>query len=234
MFATVPSLSLHLLDSFGNIVIVGSSNLKAANIKKGVSIFGVTGTDVGSAVIFGNGAQGNFGGCKFLRALDVHRYDGSTKRSIYNDTQSIVNGRLRYVNAYWICRSTSTDETRYFTTPGVLINNSIQLSSYSNLRIKFQIDTPYTRSSIRVYWYRNKPSSQWGHSSWGSIDPGGTSSGNLVSDTYTAAGTYDVTCTSLSKFSKTGGWWVIILPYTCRSEGFSGTVYTYLDGFWLY
>ena len=147
----------------GTIVILESSSLSASNIRNGVTIFGVTGTDKGSNVIFGNGGQGSFlGGCKFLRQYDVKRYDGQTKRSIYHDTQTITGGRLRYDHAYWITRSTSADERRYFTNPGVLINNPVQLSACSNLRIKFQIDTPHVGQNIKVCWYSSKPSVQWG------------------------------------------------------------------------
>ena len=187
-------------------------------------------------MIFGNGGQGSFlGGCKFLRQYDVKRYDGQTKRSIYHDTQTIIGGRLRYDHAYWITRSSSTDERRFFTSPGVLINNPVQLSAYSNLRIKFQIDTPYVGRSIGVWWYSSKPSVQWGYTTWGSIDPDGTNCGNLVSTRYTAAGTYDVTCNDLSKFSRTGGWWVITLPYYCNSEGiYVSSIYTYLDFLYLW
>lgn len=220
----------------GTIVILGSSSLSASNIRNGVTIFGVTGTDKGSNVIFGNGGQGSFlGGCKFLRQYDVKRYDGQTIRSIYHDTQTITGGRLRYDHAYWITRSTSTNERRYFTNPGVLINNPVQLSAYSNLRIKFQIDTPFVGQSIKVWWYSSKPSVQWGYTRWGSIDPNGTNCGNLVSTRYTAAGTYDVTCNDLSKFSRTGGWWVITLPYDCNSDGiYVSSIYTYLDFLYLW
>ena len=220
----------------GNIVVLGSSSLSASNIRNGVTIFGVTGTDKGSNVIFGNGGQGSFlGGCKFLRQYDVKRYDGQTLRSIYHDTQTIIGGRLRYDHAYWITRSSSTNERRFFTSPGVLINNPVQLSAYSNLRIKFQIDTPYVGQRIKVWWYSSKPSVQWGHTTWGSIDPNGTNCGNLVSTRYTAAGTYDVTCNDLSKFSRTGGWWVITLPYYCNSEGiYVSSIYTYLDFLYLW
>ena len=58
----------------GTIVILGSSSLSASNIRNGVTIFGVTGTDKGSNVIFGNGGQGSFlGGCKFLRPYGLKR-----------------------------------------------------------------------------------------------------------------------------------------------------------------
>lgn len=41
----------------GAITVKGDSNLKAANIKKGVSIFGVTGTDVGAPVLLWTNAS---------------------------------------------------------------------------------------------------------------------------------------------------------------------------------
>ena len=41
----------------GAVTVKGDSNLKAANIKKGVSIFGVTGTDVGAPVLLWTNAS---------------------------------------------------------------------------------------------------------------------------------------------------------------------------------
>ena len=235
MFATVPSLSLHLLDSFGNIVIVGSSSLTAANIKNGVTIFGVTGTDVGSAVIFGNGAQGNFGGCKFLRDWQVRRYDGSTKWTIYQDTQSISGGRLQYSLAYWIAYGSSTNEMRYYCRPGVLINNKITLSNYSTLRIRCQMSTNFGDSTgnFELWWYDTQPTVQWSSTTWGSIDPDGTrASSNLFSKYNDPASQIDETKTDLSSFTR-NAWWVIVFP-SINSKLWTGYVYAWLDGLWLY
>lgn len=172
---------------------------------------------------------------KFLRQYDVKRWDGQTKRTICDDTQAIENGRLRYQHAYWITRSTSTDERRYFTTPGLLINNTVNLSSYSTMTIKFQLGSnPYVSSRFRMYWYSTKPTVQWGYSTWGSIDPGGVSCSSPGNTSYSSSGTYTATFTDLSsKYTRTGGWWVLVLPYQCNSEGmWAGSVSTWLDYLW--
>ena len=172
---------------------------------------------------------------KFLRKLDVHRWDGQTRKTIYDDTQAIENGRLRYYHAYWITRSTSTDEMRFFTTPGILINNAVTLSDYSTMTIKFQMSSaPYISSNFGMYWYKKKPTVQWYSSTWGSIDPGEVRCTDPIDTYYSSAGTFTATF-STSKYTRTGGWWVLAIPYECRSNGISvGSVSTWLDYLWLW
>lgn len=165
--------------------------------------------------------------------MDVHRYNGSTKKTIYDDTQVIENGRLRYQHAYWICKSTSTTELRFFTTPGILINNTVDFSKYNTMTIKFQLGaTPYnSTNTFEMYWYKTKPTVQWNDSPWGSIDPGGVHATDPSNTRYNSAGTFEETFTNLSsKYTRTGVWWVLVLPYSCRSEGMdAGSVSTWLD-----
>lgn len=200
-----------------------------------LTIFGIRGTDIGSNVIFGSGQNNFLGGVKFLRKLDVHRWNEQTRKTIYDDIQVIENGRLRYYHAYWITKSTSTDEMRFFTTPGILINNAVTLSDYSTMTIKFQMSSaPSTSSNLGMYWYRKKPTVQWYGSKWGSIDPGEVGCIDPVDTYYSSAGTFTATF-STSKYPRTDGWWVLTIPYNCKDNGISAnSVSTWLDYLWLW
>lgn len=103
-----------MLDSFGNIVIVGSSSLIASSIKNGVTIFGVKGTFTGwvdsTITVFNdsNKIDSGFGNWLFL--------------STNNDSTSLNNCQIYNLTEYgrWVISMWSTETKMFlFKVPGV-------------------------------------------------------------------------------------------------------------------
>lgn len=140
----------------GNIVIVGSSNLKAANIKNGVTIFGVKGTFTGwvdstcPVSVFGLsaisaskdwGSEGNYGSAASspwnIGGIDVGKLLNSGFNWLHIDLYcwgycggSSTNTRTQHgIHAYYDESDGTRHSQSYYPTNSIISNGSIFLDS---------------------------------------------------------------------------------------------------------
>lgn len=110
----------------GAQTIKGDANLKAAYIKKGVSIFGVTGTWEGYVAT----------------AVDIYKY-GVIQYGLTKKTGTVTfNSNSLYITP-------QTNGTILYTT------NSINLTAYTGIKIKYKADAATSYLAARIYFGTN-------------------------------------------------------------------------------
>lgn len=113
----------------GNVVIQGDANLVAANIKKGVTILGVTGTWEG-----------------YVAAPTDLYYNGANPAGFANNGTLVSGGVCRFDNTYITIDSGTTSANAV----NIKANKSYNFAGYSNLVITFRVSVKtYSDDSLK-------------------------------------------------------------------------------------
>ena len=150
-----------------NIVVNGSSNLIASNIRKGVSIFGVTGTYVKTPCDIYNAGTFSNVSATWVKAGSIDKAGWADYSvSINEDTLTVYVPGLEEHNSYAFGRTAAitltgnytklslvghTNSPRYGMTAGLIgVSTKTSITSLSDLAKYTQVDRPYDDTTITV------------------------------------------------------------------------------------
>lgn len=149
-----------------DIVVNGSSNLIASNIRKGVSIFGVTGTYVKTPCDIYNAGTFSNVGATWVLAGTIDARVNECRVSIGDDTLSVYVSGIEEYESWCFGRTAAitltgnytklslvghTSSPRYGGTYGLIgVSNKTSISKLSDFAKYTQVTHPYTETTMTV------------------------------------------------------------------------------------